>query len=157
LQVEGAGVKHVDALPLLHKGPLFERATQFELGCTFDCAPVDLTEVAVRRVLGRTGAGWWECDLTDNSLTWTTGVYDIFGLPSDAHVSRGEAVSLYSEHSRAVMERLRSYAIGQRTGFIMDAEIRPANGERARWMRLIGSPLIEDGLPIRLQGLKLII
>jgi PAS domain-containing protein len=155
--VEGAGVKHVDALPLLHKGPLFERATQFELGCTFDCAPVDLTEVAVRRVLGRTGAGWWECDLTDNSLTWTTGVYDIFGLPSDAHVSRGEAVSLYSEHSRAVMERLRSYAIGQRTGFIMDAEIRPANGERARWMRLIGSPLIEDGLPIRLQGLKLII
>lgn len=55
------------------------------------------------------------------------------------------------------MERLRSYAIGQRSGFIMDAEIRPANGEGVRWMRLIGSPLIEDGLPIRLQGLKLII
>jgi len=151
------GLRRVDALPFLHKGPLFERARQFELGCTFDCARVDLADIAVRRVLGRTGAGWWECDLSDNSLTWTTGVYDIFGLPADAQVSRTEAVSLYSEPSRAVMEGLRNYAIGQRKGFIMDAEIRPANGERSRWMRLIGSPLIEDGLPVRLQGLKLII
>jgi hypothetical protein len=150
-------LRHIDALPLLHKGPLFERARQFELGCTFNCAHVDLAEIAVRRVLGRTGAGWWECDLTDNSLTWTTGVYEIFGLPADAHVSRDEALGLYWERSRAIMERLRTFAIGHGKGFIMDAEIRPANGEPARWMRLIGAPLIEDGQPVRLHGLKLIV
>lgn len=98
-----------------------------------------------------------ECDLTDNSLTWTTGVYEIFGLPPDSHVSRDEAVGLYWERSRAIMERLRGFAIGHGTGFIMDAEIRPANGEPARWMRLIGAPLIEDGEPVSLHGLKLIV
>jgi hypothetical protein len=55
------------------------------------------------------------------------------------------------------MERLRAHAIDHHTGFIMDAKIRPASGERQRWMRLIGAPLAEDGRTAGLYGLKLIV
>jgi hypothetical protein len=72
-------------------------------------------------------------------------------------VSRAEAVGFYCEDSRAVMERLRAHAIDHHTGFIMDAKIRPASGERQRWMRLIGAPLAEDGRTAGLYGLKLIV
>ncbi|HEY4070966.1 MAG TPA: hypothetical protein VGM04_05350, partial [Sphingomicrobium sp.] len=99
--------------------------------------------------------GWWECDLSDNSLTWTVGVYEIFGLAQGAVVTRDEAVRLYCEESRAAMERLRSYSIANRTGFVLDAQIKPANGEPLRWMRLIGAPVYEGDRPARLHGLKL--
>jgi PAS domain-containing protein len=147
----------IDAVPLLDNGPLFERSRQFELGCTFDCLGTDLAHIAIRRALGRSNAGWWECELPTNTLSWTTGVYTIFGLPRAARITRGEAVSLYSESSRQVLERLRSFAIDNATGFIMDAQIHPANGERERWMRLIGAPLVEDGRTIGLYGFKIIV
>ena len=97
-----------------------------------------------------------ECDLGDDSLIWSGGVYDIFGLPRGAAVSRDEAVALYAEDSRARMERLRSYAIRHRRGFTIDAEIRPASGQ-VRWMRLIAAPVCEGERVVRLHGLKLIL
>jgi PAS domain-containing protein len=106
--------------------------------------------------LGLHHAGCWECDLTDNSLIWSGGVYDIFGLPRGAQVNRKEAVALYSEASRAAMERLRAYAIEHKRGFTLDTEIFPAVGKR-RWMRLIAAPVCDGGRVVRLHGLKLIV
>ena len=101
-------------------------------------------------------AGCWECDLTDNSLIWSGGIYDIFGLPRGTEVSREEAVAFYTEESRAAMERLRNYAIEHKRGFTLDAEIRPAVGGR-RSMRLIAAPVCDGDKVVRLHGLKLII
>jgi PAS domain-containing protein len=120
-----------------------------------DCAGDDLADFAVRQALGHKRAGWWECDLADNQLTWTAGVYDIFGLPHAAQITRQEALSLYCEESRAALERLRSYSIAQGQSFVLDAQIRPASGEPQRWMRLIGAPVLEGGRTVRLHGLKL--
>ena len=66
--------ERIDPAPLFAKGPLFERSRLFELGRTFDPASADLAGVAIHRVLGRADAGWWECELPANSLSWTTGV-----------------------------------------------------------------------------------
>jgi hypothetical protein len=134
---------------------MHEPRRQFELGRTFHCPEGDLVDFAVRQAFGQARAGWWECDLADNSLTWTSGVYDVFGFPHGARVTRGEAVALYCEESRAAMERLRSYAIAHGQGFVLDAHIRPAIGGPERWIRLIGAPSLEDGRAARLHGLKL--
>ena len=136
--------------------PLLEKDRHFELGQLLSCAVTDaITPLAVGE-LGVSHAGCWECDLTDQSLFWSGGVYDIFGLPRGAMVARDEAVGFYAEHSRAAMERLRSYAIRHRRGFTLDVDIRPAVGEGRR-MRLIGMPVCEGGRAVRLHGLKLII
>lgn len=86
-------------------------------------------------------------------LTWTDGVFDIFGLPRGARIDREEAVALYGEESRAQMERLRADAIERRQSFTMDARIvRPDGGQR--WMRLTAGVACRDGRPTHLYGLK---
>lgn len=101
--------------------------------------------------------GQWECDLTDDDrLSWSDEVYDIFGIPRGVAVARHEAVALYTEGSRAAMEKLRAYAIRHRRGFTLDVEIKPARAPR-RWMRLIAAPVCADDDVVRLQGLKFIV
>lgn len=152
---EPSPMPSADAGRFLEKGSLFDEPRQFRLGCTFDQKEIDLAGLAVHRLLGRSGVGWWECELAENQLTWTTGVYEIFGLPRASAVTRADAVSLYCEGSRVIMERLRSTAIKQDCGFMVDVEIRPANRVRPQWMRIVGVPVFEGGAMVRLNGLKL--
>ena len=141
---------------LHHSWPIFEQARHFDLGSVLSCAVTDMIEPARVGELGLHHAGLWECDLSDNRLIWSGGVYDIFGLPRGSQIKRNEAVALYCEPSRAAMERLRAHAIKHRRGFTLDVEINPVTGGR-RWMRLIGAPVCEGGKAVRLHGLKLII
>lgn len=145
-----------EPIALHHSWPIFEQARHFELGSVLSCAVTDMIEPVRVGELGLHHAGLWECDLADNALTWSGGVYDIFGLPRGAQIRREEIVALYCQGSRAAMERLRAHAIKHRRGFTLDVEINPATGQR-RWMRLIGAPVCEAGKAVRLHGLKLIV
>ena len=141
---------------LHHSWPLFEGPRQFELGLVLSSAIIDATAPAETGALGIHHAGCWECDLSDNALTWSGGVHDIFGLPRGARVSRNEALSFYAEHSRAAMERLRAYGIRHKRGFTLDIELRPATGGN-RWIRLVSAPICENDRVVRLHGLKIVI
>ena len=149
-------MKRTEPLALHHSWPIFEQARHFDLGCVLSSAVTDIIEPAQVGTLGLHHAGLWECDLSDNSLIWSGGVYDIFGLPRNAKITRDEIVALYREESRAAMERLRAHAIKHRRGFTLDVEINSVTDGR-RWMRLIGAPVCEDGRAVRLHGLKLIV
>src|ERR1051326_2687921 len=117
-----------EPLPLHHSWPLFEQARHFELGSVLNCAVIDTIDPASIGALSMQHAGCWECDLSNNSLIWSGGVYDLFGLPRGAPISREESVGFYCDGSREAMERLRAYAICHVRGFTLDAEIRPAVG-----------------------------
>ena len=144
----------VDSTLLDVTWPLWEQPRRFELGHVLNSAITDAMPPQAIGAIGPHHAGCWECDLSDNSLIWSGGVYDIFGLPRGAKISREEAAGAYSEGSRATMERLRTYAIKHRRGFTLDVEIRLVNAG-TRWMRLIAAPVCLDGQAIRLHGLKL--
>ena len=144
------------SLALYHSWPLFARTKHFELGHILNSSVTDALAPTEVGALGFHHTGVWECDLVDNSLLWSGGVYDIFGLPRFAKVSRKEAISLYSDKSRAEIERLRAYAIRHKRGFTLDAEIFPAVGDR-RLMRVIAAPVLDGERAVRLHGLKLIL
>jgi len=154
-------LKPTHPLPVHHSWPLYERDRYFELGQlhgpdTLD-AVADMADVAARRAAEPGQPGWWECDLTDNNrLSWSGDVYDIFGLPRGAAVTRAETVALYADGSRAAMEKLRAYAIKHRRGFTLDVEIRPVTA-LPRWMRLIAAPLCVDDRIVKLHGLKFLV
>lgn len=99
------------------------------------------------------GIGAWECELSTNSLSWTDGVYDLFGLPRGYKIRREEAVALYSEESRAEMERLRAHAIAKQQSFTLDAKILTAEGGH-RWMRVTTGIISASGRATHLFGLK---
>lgn len=143
-------------IAIRHSWPLWERSRHFELGHILSSAVTDLLQPSEVGNLGLQHAGCWECDLSDNSLIWSGGVFDIFGLPRGIPVSRKEAVSFYCAESYDKMERLRSYAIRHKRGFTLDVEIRTVSRE-PRWMRLIAAPVCEGPRVTHLTGLKLII
>lgn len=145
------------AYPLLTQWPVSERSGGLEQGCTIDCGGAELPHLAATQVLGHRSAGWWECDLRDDSLIWTVGVYGLFGLPHGAALSRGEILGLYAEDSRTKLERLRAWAIRNACGFALDTDIKPAAGIARRSMRILACPVLENGRVRRLQGLKILI
>lgn len=112
-----------EPLPLSHSWPLFEQPQHFELGLVLSSAVTDLVQPQNVGDLGVHHAGCWECELSDDTMIWSGGVFDIFGLPRNIPVTRPEALGHYSEPSRAAMERLRAYSIKHRRGFTIDAQI----------------------------------
>jgi PAS domain-containing protein len=140
--------------PIPSEWPLHERQRRFEMGCIIQSPAIGLAELAARHALGQRSAGWWECDLADDRLTWTAGIYRIFGFQDGARVPRSDAVACYVEDSLVKMERLRSTAVSAGSAFLLDAQIRPADGDAHRWMRLMGTTVRgEDGVVTHLQGL----
>src|ERR1700739_1863353 len=96
--------------------------------------------------LARIGA--WECELETERLTWTSGVYDIFGYPMGNPLRRASIVDLYIDESRRNMELARAEVIRSGRAVTLDAEIRTWRGER-RWMRLSINTEGEGGRPVR--------
>jgi diguanylate cyclase (GGDEF)-like protein len=97
--------------------------------------------------------GVWECDLADESLTWSDVVYDIFDLPRGAPLDRARTLECYPPESRKALEALRSRAIEERSGFSLDTEIVTMAGRR-RWLRITATVESEKGRPVRIFGMK---
>ena len=108
----------------------------------------------MERAAALVGLGAWECDLATERLTWTSPVYDLFGLPPDRPVARAETVALYHDECRETMQRLRADAIVHGSTFRIDVRIRRIDGEQ-RWMRLAAAAARDaGGRVVRLYGTK---
>lgn len=97
--------------------------------------------------------GAWECHLANETLTWTDGVYDLFGLRRGSEIQRSAILDLYEERSRREMDRLRTSAICGGQGFALDCRILTSGGEK-RWMRLVVGVGYQHGRPYRIFGSK---
>jgi PAS domain-containing protein len=95
----------------------------------------------------------WECDLADDSLRWSPGVFDLFGLPRGVPVERTAVVDQYMPDSRAELDRLRSHAIATCGSFTFEAEIRRPDGT-PRWIRIMADVLTRNGRATHLYGSK---
>ena len=113
-------------------------------------------EVRVRlydQALNAARIGAWECELATERLSWTQGVYDIFGYPASNPLRRADIVDLYIDESRRNMELARAEVIRSGSPVTLDTEIRTWRGER-RWMRLSINAVREGGRPVRIFGSK---
>lgn len=97
--------------------------------------------------------GVWECDLPDNTLRWTDVVYDIFDLPRGSALDRDAIVKLYGQADAERLHQLRSAAIAGHHGFKLDARIVTARGNE-RWIRITATVECENGVPVRIFGIK---
>ena len=106
------------------------------------------------RLSGKSSAiGAWECNLANEALSWTDGVYDLFGLARGSTIQRSSILDLYEEASRSEMNRMRGSVIRNGGAFSLDCRIRTASNEK-RWMRLIVGVGHQHGRPIRIFGSK---
>lgn len=117
------------------------------------CSSQGPKDPLLERAMALAGIGAWSCNLSDSRLSWTSGVYDIFGLPAGMALDRRETVEMYTEESREAMERLRAQAILSKGTFTFDAQIVRATGD-IRWMRVTGEMAHNSRGSSRLHGLK---
>jgi diguanylate cyclase (GGDEF)-like protein/PAS domain S-box-containing protein len=113
-------------------------------------------EVRVRlydQALNAARIGAWECELETERLSWTQGVYDIFGYPASNPLRRADIVDLYIDESRRSMELARAEVIRSGSPVTLDTEIRTWRGE-PRWMRLSINAVRDGGRPLRIFGSK---
>lgn len=96
----------------------------------------------------------WQCDLRDDSLSWSDGVYDLFGLERGSPVTRADIVAMYSAESREELRRLRETAIAECGSFTFEAKIRRPDGQ-LRWMRVTADVMVDNGVPRYLYGTKI--
>lgn len=110
-----------------------------------------------RKIFDRASAaariGVWECSLPDETLRWTDVVYDLFDLPRGTLPDRQRTLACYPPSCRKVLEAMRSRAIEERSGFTLDCEITTFAGRR-RWIRITATVECEDGMPVRIFGMK---
>ena len=95
----------------------------------------------------------WECDLATNGLRWSPGVYDLFGIPRGAALSRDEVVGMYTPESQRLLREVRDRAVAEGASFTIDVAIRRRDGA-LRKMRLTADVEFEEGRPVRLYGTK---
>jgi diguanylate cyclase (GGDEF)-like protein len=97
--------------------------------------------------------GVWECDLSTETLSWSCGTYDIFGIPRLLPLVRKQALVCYPAQSLKTLEAARAPAIERRQGFSLDAEIVTPQGKR-RWIRISAAVECAGDRAIRLFGVK---
>ena len=97
--------------------------------------------------------GAWSCDLASERLTWTNGVFDIFGLATKQVPRRHDTIELYDEQSRHLLERKRKQAIESRSGFTLEARIIRPDGLK-RWIRITAATRGSNGRAETLFGMK---
>jgi diguanylate cyclase (GGDEF)-like protein len=114
--------------------------------------PTDLAAL-LDRATAAAGIGAWACDLDDERLTWSAGVFDLFGLPHRNPVDRRMTLAMYDEPSRTALERLRADAVAYGRGFSLDARIIRPDG-MPRWIRLQVETERRHGRTVRLYGVK---
>lgn len=107
----------------------------------------------IAQALNIAGMSAWSCDLATNELSWTDGVFEIFGVNKDSGLERTDIVSLYHGESKEIMEHQRTKAIETRSGFSMEAQIRQPDGD-VRWIRLAGMTRCENNRAVQLYGIK---
>jgi hypothetical protein len=135
----------------LHQLFFTEPPGRFAFGHVFRSAEVFWTD---SEIAARGDTGYWSCDLADrNRLTWSETIYELFGLPAGEPIPRDLAVARYSEQSKIVLDRVRTFSIKNRCGFMLDAAIRP-DGLDNRWIRIATIPIVEDGKVVGLHGIK---
>jgi hypothetical protein len=100
------------------------------------------------------GIGYWHCDIAHQErLTWSSKVYELFGLPNGIPVERNWAVARYSELSRSALQKVRTYALDRKLGFMLDAAIKPEEADE-RWIRVLAYSIVARGRVVGLHGLK---
>lgn len=95
----------------------------------------------------------WQCDLADDGLAWTPGVFDLFGLERGRRLDRREVIALYTPESRERLERLRTHAIRTGGSFTIEAEIVRPDGTPRRFL-LTADTLMRGGRVTHLYGTK---
>lgn len=76
--------------------------------------------------------GSWEIDLTTMDLTWSNGVYEMYGVPTGEEVTVDDAIAAYAPHDRESVSALVDAAMARGEPFEFEADLEQQCGAARR-------------------------
>lgn len=99
-----------------------------------------------------TQSGGWELDVASGRITWTDGVFRIYGVGRDYDPSDiARDLSFYPPPSQAVLGAAFDRALRLGEAYDLELEFRRADGAQ-RWVRTAARPERRDGTVVRIVG-----
>jgi len=95
--------------------------------------------------------GSWEINTDTMDVYWSENLFDILGVDSQDQPSLDEALDVYHEDDRTVVETAVENALETGESFDVEARFKRSNAE-VRWLRVQGTPTVEDGEVVTLRG-----
>lgn len=95
--------------------------------------------------------GGWAFDVSSKELTWTDEIYSIHEVDKDFEPTVENTQNFYHPDDLAIITEAFDLLANQ--GILFDIELRlVTKNNRIKWVRVIGKPIIENGVVIRLIG-----
>lgn len=95
--------------------------------------------------------GGWQIDVETNEVFWSDHLFEMLGIEGDEEPPLDEALDVYVEEDRPVVEKAVEDAIAAGESFDVEARFERSDGE-IRWFRILGEPTAEGGEVIQLRG-----
>jgi len=95
--------------------------------------------------------GGWEIDTETMDVFWTDYLFELFGLDADEVPSLEDALDVYHDADRPIVESAIEDALDTGEPFDVDVRFRRPDG-KIRWLRVQGAPTVEDGEVVALRG-----
>ncbi|MFB6108886.1 MAG: PAS domain S-box protein [Haloplanus sp.] len=109
----------------------------------------------IRDLLSKTeriaDVGGWEIDAETNEVFWSDHLFEMLGVEGDEEPPLEEALDVYVEEDRPLVEQAVSEALATGDSFDVDARFERSDGE-IRWFRILGEPAMEQGEVVQLRG-----
>ena len=99
--------------------------------------------------MAKVGGGTF--DHRSDTVTWSEELYRIHDLPVGQPLSQQQTLEYFEPHDRRKLKALTEEVIDRGESFEVELPINTAAGRR-RWVRIKGSPMVEDGKIVGVQG-----
>ena len=123
-----------------------------------DITERECVERALRKseaILRETGSlakiGGWEHDLVTGEAVWTPALFEIIEVESGPVPGPNEHLDYYPPEDRAILAEAYQRAVDTGESFDLELRCHTAKG-REIWARVIGRPVLEDGVCVRMAG-----
>jgi len=95
--------------------------------------------------------GSWEIDTDTMDVFWSENLFEILGVDADDEPPLDEALDVYHEDDQPVVESAIENALETAESFDVEVRFQRPNGG-IRWLRVQGTPTVEDGEVVTLRG-----
>lgn len=95
--------------------------------------------------------GSWEINTDTMDVYWSENLFELLGVEGDEEPPLDEALDVYHEDDRPFVEAAVQEALETGVPFDVEPRFRRPDGE-IRWLRVQGTPTLEDGEVVTLRG-----
>jgi PAS domain S-box-containing protein len=95
--------------------------------------------------------GGWEIDAQTMDVFWSDHLFELLGVTGDEEPSLDDALDLYIDEDRPIVENAVEEALDAGESFDVEARFKTPSGE-IRWLRIQGIPETADGEVVMLRG-----